>query len=93
MRFFAVLLCCASLCATTSRQIASAADAGKRPLSLDDIAWLREVGDPQVSPEGDWVAYTVRVADLKSDKRTTSIRMVRWEDGRILQLTEGPAAC
>jgi hypothetical protein len=84
MRSLAVLLCCAALCATTSRQIASAADTGKRPLSLDDIARLREVGDPQVSLEGEWVAYTVRVADLKSDKATTSIRMVRWEDGKIL---------
>lgn len=64
-----------------------------RFLTPDDIAQLREVGDPQVSPDGEWVAYTVRVADLKSDKSTTSIRMVSWTGGQTLQLTQGTASC
>ena len=36
------------------------AAAAKRPITLDDLSRWREVMDPQRSPEGAWVAYTVR---------------------------------
>jgi dipeptidyl aminopeptidase/acylaminoacyl peptidase len=93
MRSLAVLLSCAALSTMTVAQTPPAGDAGRRFLTPDDIAHLREVGDPQVSPEGDWVAYTLRVADLKSDKRTMSIRMVSWTGGQTLQLTQRTASC
>jgi len=56
-------------------------------LTLDDIAALREVGDPQISPDGDWVAYTVRTWDLKEDKRVTHIWMTSWDGARTVRLT------
>jgi len=31
----------------------------RRPLALDDLDRLATVADPQVSPDGQWVAYTV----------------------------------
>jgi hypothetical protein len=31
----------------------------RRPLKVDDIFALKSVGDPQISPDGAWVAYTV----------------------------------
>ena len=34
----------------------------KRPIRVDDIFNMREVGDPQRSPDGRWVAYTVTTA-------------------------------
>jgi hypothetical protein len=34
----------------------------RRPLAIDDIFAIKHVGDPRVSPEGNWVAYT-RVTD------------------------------
>lgn len=34
-----------------------------RKLELDDVYRLREVGDPQLSPDGAWVAYTVSQPD------------------------------
>ncbi len=93
MRSLALLLCYASFSLISLGHLASAGDASTRLLSLDDITRVREVGDPQVSPEGEWVAYTVRVADLKSDKRRVSIRMVRWRGGQPLQLTQGTISC
>ncbi|MEP6916546.1 MAG: hypothetical protein ABJC89_12910, partial [Acidobacteriota bacterium] len=42
------------LCAAASPQAQS-----KRPLNADDIFNLRDVRDPQRSPDGKWVAYTV----------------------------------
>ena len=33
----------------------------KRPISVDDRTRLREVSDPQRSPDGLWVAFTVGI--------------------------------
>ena len=38
---------------------AAFAQTARHPLRLDDLARLREVRDPQCSPDGQWVAYTV----------------------------------
>lgn len=59
----------------------------KRVLTLDDLAVIRTVMDPQVSPEGNWVAYTVRTLDMKEDKRNSHIWMTSWDGARSLQLT------
>ncbi|HWO00133.1 MAG TPA: S9 family peptidase [Blastocatellia bacterium] len=61
--------------------------AEKRVLNLDDLATIRTVRDPQVSPEGNWVAYTVRTLDMKEDKRNSHIWMTSWDGARSLQLT------
>jgi dipeptidyl aminopeptidase/acylaminoacyl peptidase len=59
----------------------------KRVLNIDDLAAIRTVMDPQVSPEGSWVAYTVRTLDMKEDKRHSHIWMTSWDGARTLQLT------
>ena len=38
-----------------------AAAQNKRPLAVDDIFNIRDVGDPQRSPDGKWVAFTAVV--------------------------------
>ncbi len=50
---------------------------GGPPFSLDDLARVRGVADPEVSPDGARVAYTVRTTDLKEDKHETHIWMTR----------------
>src|ERR1700691_5749069 len=68
----------------------SAADAPKkRDITLDDLARLQRVGTPVVSPEGDWVAYTVSQTDTKEDKGQTHLWMVKWDGSVHLQLTFG----
>ncbi|HUD15113.1 MAG TPA: S9 family peptidase [Terracidiphilus sp.] len=68
----------------------SAADAPKkRDITLDDLARLQRVGTPVVSPEGDWVAYTVSQTDTKEDKSQTHLWMVKWDGSVHLQLTFG----
>ncbi len=64
--------------------------ADKRPLNIDDFARLRDVGAPQLSPDGEHIAYTVRTADLAQDKRTGDIWMTDWRDGGERQLTFTP---
>src|SRR5256885_3707117 len=54
-----------------SAAIASA-QGGKRPLSLDDLARIKDVRDPQCAPDGKTVAFVVSQIDVKEDKPGSS---------------------
>jgi dipeptidyl aminopeptidase/acylaminoacyl peptidase len=69
---------------------ASAQAQGKRPLAVDDLFNVREVRDPQRSPDGVWVAYTVTRSVKDTDKNDTDIWMVRWDGSEQVQLTFTP---
>ena len=63
---------------------------GQRPLKVEDIYNLREVRDPQRSPDGKWVAYTVTTAIKDTDKNNTDVWMVSWDGTENIQLTSTP---
>src|SRR6267378_2710112 len=63
------------------------AQTAQHPLKLDDIARLREVRDPQVSPDGQWVAYVVATVDTKEDKTNSHIWMVSYDGKNDRQIT------
>src|ERR1051326_6015078 len=67
--------------------VAVSGQPAKRPLKLDDLSRFRNVGDPEVSPDGQWVAYTVSTIDTKEDKRITDLWMVSWDGERDVRLT------
>ena len=48
----------------------------QRPMTFEDFAGVRNVGDPQISPDGKWVLYSVRTTDVNANKRTTVTRIV-----------------
>ncbi|MGB8439224.1 MAG: S9 family peptidase [Candidatus Acidiferrales bacterium] len=60
---------------------------GKRPLTVDDYFRIKEVGDPQLSPDGRWVAYTVKTASLRDDKNYERIWMVPVSGGAAIPFT------
>jgi dipeptidyl aminopeptidase/acylaminoacyl peptidase len=62
----------------------------KRALTLDDHSRIVSVGDPQRSPDGQWVAYTVTTIDAEKDRRNTDVWMVKWDGSEQLQLTSSP---
>ncbi len=66
---------------------AAAAAAPKRLLALDDLYGLRQVWEPEISPDGDWVAYTVETTDADKDVSQTDLWMTRWDGSRSLRLT------
>ena len=68
----------------------SYAQQGKRPLSADDIYNLRDVRDPQRSPDGKWVAYTLTRAMKETDKNDTDVWMVSWDGKDQIQVTSTP---
>ncbi len=63
------------------------ATAAQRRLKVDDLFALESVSDPAISPEGEWVAYTVEQIDVERDTRETSIWMVRRSGGKPLRMT------
>ncbi len=65
----------------------AASQGTRRAINLDDLARVRSVGDPQVSPEGKWVAYTVGTVDTEKDRRDSDLYMVSWEGGQQVRLT------
>src|SRR2546426_6306560 len=46
----------------------AAASQTARTLTPDDLFAIRSVGDPQLSPEGKWIAYTVSALSADKDK-------------------------
>jgi dipeptidyl aminopeptidase/acylaminoacyl peptidase len=63
----------------------------RRPFALDDLARIQDVSDPAISPDGEWVAYVVKSADVKEDRRQSDVWMVRWDGSRTVRLTHTPA--
>ena len=64
-----------------------AAQTARRPLKLDDFTRFRNVSDPQISPDGQWVAYTVGTVDAKDDKSSSHIWMVNIDGSNDRQIT------
>jgi dipeptidyl aminopeptidase/acylaminoacyl peptidase len=59
----------------------------QRPITIDDYFQIHEVHDPQLSPDGRWIAYTVKTPLLKKDKNEERIWMVRASGGDPIALT------
>ncbi|MBE0566684.1 MAG: S9 family peptidase [Krumholzibacteria bacterium] len=53
---------------------------------------MERIGDPQVSPDGQWVAFTVRSTDLAANKGRTDIWVATTDGKTIRRLTNNPAA-
>ena len=66
---------------------AFAADAARRSFAVNDLNELRAVFDPTLSPDGEWVAYSVRTTDVARDKRFSHIWMTSWDGRQSMQVT------
>ncbi len=66
--------------------------AQKRAITIDDYLALKAVGDPQLSPDGRWVAYTVTEYSLKDNRGTTRIWLADVATGQAREITAGPGS-
>ncbi len=61
-----------------------------RPIRLTDLARFRNVSDPELSPDGAWVAYTVSTVDTAKNRSSSDIWMTSWDGAQTLRLTFSP---
>jgi dipeptidyl aminopeptidase/acylaminoacyl peptidase len=62
----------------------------KRAMKPADLYKLPGVSDPQVSPDGLWVAYTLTTVDSIKDSRSSDVWMISWDGKTNIQLTHSP---
>ncbi len=63
------------------------AQAGQRPIAIDDIQHLVDVRDPQCSPDGRQVAYVVSKIDIKEDKTNSHVWTIGYDGSNDRQVT------
>ncbi len=78
MRILLAFLLAAAVAAPASAQ---------RPITIDDQFRLIDVGDPQLSPDGEWIVYTVTSTNLEADKRNADLWLVKYDGSARQQLT------
>jgi dipeptidyl aminopeptidase/acylaminoacyl peptidase len=66
--------------------------AQKRPITFEDYIALKAVSDPQLSPDGKWVAYTVATPSLQDNRSVARVWIAEVATGRSRQLTGGPGS-
>ncbi len=59
----------------------------KRPISIDDLLHIIDIEDPQISPDGQWIAYVQRRIDQLENRYKTDIFLVPSAGGDAIQLT------
>ena len=85
MRF---ALCLLALAAT----VPAGAQDTRRPIALEDLSRLRDIQDPQLAPDGAWVAYTVSAPNRELDQHTSDLWMTSWDGRTTVRLTATPRA-
>ena len=73
---------------------AEAAVQAAEPFTWRDMISANRLGDPQVSPDGRWVVYTVTATDVEANRRSGSLYIMDLQDpgeGRRLAISEGGA--
>jgi dipeptidyl aminopeptidase/acylaminoacyl peptidase len=60
--------------------------------SVEDLLKIRRVGDPQVSPDGKRVAFTIGDVNVDANRTVTQIYVMSSAGGDIKQLTSGTAS-
>src|SRR6266404_5778445 len=66
---------------------AQQAQTGPRAVSVADVFAFRDLHDPQMSPEGQWVAYAMGTVNREEDKNEERIWMVPAAGGEAIPLT------
>lgn len=88
-RFRFTAVCALAVCALASGALAQSSP---KPFTVPELLKLRRVGDPQLSPDGRTVAYTVTVPDVEANRNRTHIYVVPVTGGQPRQLTDGDSS-
>ena len=72
----------AALCAMPAPGLAN-----PRAFTADDIARMKTVGEPQLSPDGAWIAYALTVTNFDKNSRNTNVWLLSASGGEARRLT------
>jgi|SRR5579871_892471 len=61
--------------------------AQKQPFDVNALLALKRISDPQISPDGQWVAFTVQTVDAAANKKPQQIWVVPLAGGAPKQIT------
>ncbi len=88
MRMFRILCALSALLLSTGMTAAQQ----KKALTFDDFISIERVADPQPSPDGKWIAYTVTVYSKEDNRGNSDIWLVSVDGKTTRRLTSNPAA-
>lgn len=66
------------------------ASEARRPVRVSDLDLLKEVSVPRISPDGQWVAYTITEVDVEADTTRIDLWLSRWDGNKTVRLTASP---
>jgi dipeptidyl aminopeptidase/acylaminoacyl peptidase len=72
--------------------LASFAGAQTRTYTVEDLMKVRRVGDPQISPDGRQVAFTIGDVNFDANKTLTQIYVTPIDGGELKRLTDGQSS-
>src|SRR5271154_2526560 len=71
---------CITLCAQTARH----------PLTADDLLAGKTIGEPQISPDGKTVAFTISENDLKTNQSAARLMSISTHGGAVMPVAQAP---
>ena len=90
MKRIVIAICLAVLALASFTSIATAQE--NRRFTVEDLLKVRRVGDPQVSPDGKRVAFTIGEVNWDANKVVTQIYVKSIDGGTVKQLTNGASS-
>src|SRR5437667_12913120 len=70
--------------------IPTVVSAQRRAITFEDYIALKAVSDPQLSPDGKWVAYSVATPSLQDNRNGPRVWVVRVPTGKARAPPRGP---
>jgi len=67
--------------------IVATSQESEKPITINDLMNIRSVNNPRISPDGQWIAFTITEIDLKKDKSETRIWMIPVRGGEAIPMT------
>src|SRR5882762_10766999 len=90
MKRFVIAICLVVLAVASFTSLASAQES--RRFTVEDLLKVRRVADPQVSPDGNRVAFTIGDVNWEANKVINQIYVMSTEGGSMKQLTNGSSS-
>src|SRR5689334_15664958 len=78
----------AALCAVSN----AGAQTPQARFTVQEMLKLQRVADPQLSPDGQWVAYQISVPDVAANRSRTQLYLIPVAGGEPKQLTSGASS-